>query len=295
MKRTRPSDIKALLAERGIQPNRVLGQNFLIDANILKIILDSAHLAPEDTVLEIGPGLGVLTEHVLTQSKSVIAIEKDPALAAYLQEAFAHDPRLQLITADALEVNLPALLQAEAVTHLVSNLPYASGTRILLECVAAPTRPWRIVVMLQSDVAERIIAAPGSKAYGVASIFTQLHYEVWLRKTVSPTCFYPPPEVRSAIVECYRRDPPLPQPLQYRPFQTVVRWCFSQRRKQMGTILLNAPAEVVPDGRKPLQALERAVIRADQRPETVAVDQWVTLTNTLWPAATVVCCDDVTG
>jgi len=283
VKRTRPSDVKALLAAQGIRPNRVLGQNFLVDANILKIILESAHLAPEDTVLEIGPGLGVLTEHLLARAKRVIAIEKDPALAAYLHATFAHHDRLHLMTADALEVNLETLLHAEAVTHLVSNLPYAAGTRILLECVAAPARPWRMVVMLQSDVAERIIAAPGTKAYGVASIFTQLHYEVWLRKTVSPTCFYPPPEVRSAIVECYRRQPALPQPAEPDQFQALVRWCFSQRRKQLGHILLHAPPTLCPSGIDAVAALQQAAIRPDQRPETVAVTQWVELANTLRP------------
>lgn len=281
MKRTRPSEIKALLAERDILPSRVLGQNFLVDENILRIILASAHLNDSDRVLEIGPGLGVLTEHLVAQAYRVIAIEKDPRLAAYLREIFAAQPALELIEGDALEQALPDLLKRERITHVISNLPYSSGTRMLVEMMDAEYRPLRIVVMLQSDVAERLVARPGSKAYGIISILAQMFYDVVLRKTVSPSCFHPPPEVRSALVECYRLSEARVRLTSPAHFRELVKWCFSQRRKQLGTILQRAPNRVVPSD-TPLDQLWAALdLAPTQRPESLSVQAWGALSNQL--------------
>jgi len=281
MKRTRPSEIKTLLAGRDIRPSRVLGQNFLIDENILHIILESAHLAGGDTVLEIGPGLGVLTEPLLARAGRVIAIEKDPRLAAYLRDAFETTPNLTLIEADALEQDLQGLLQRESISHVISNLPYSSGTRMLMELMESQARPLRIVVMLQLDVAERLTAEPGKKVYGIASIFAQLYYDVVLRKVVAPTCFYPPPDVRSAIVEFYRRATPLAEPQHPFQFRELVKWCFSQRRKQLGRILHDAPPRILPRKKGLDAALADVALQPDQRPESVTVAQWVLLSNRL--------------
>lgn len=281
MKRTRPSEIKSLLTERDIHPSRVLGQNFLIDQNILEIILDSAHLATDDTVLEIGPGLGVLTEHLVQRAHRVIAIEKDPRLAAYLREAFADRLNLTLIEGDALAQDLPTLLEDEAISHVVSNLPYASGTRMLIEMIHADARPLRLVVMLQLDVAERLTAAPGSKVYGLVSILAQTYYDILIRKSVSATCFYPPPDVRSALVEFFR----LPQPRvtlgNPEHWQALTKWCFSQRRKQMHTILQRAPQAVVGHTGSVAKVLQDIGIAPDQRPESIAVEMWGELSNRL--------------
>ena len=281
MKLTSPSAIKALIARYDLIPSRVLGQNFLADENILHIILDSAHLAAEDRVLEIGPGLGVLTEQLVARAAHVVAIEKDPRLSAYLRETYAHRPGLQLIEGDALDQSLSDLLARERITHVVSNLPYSAGTRILIELIDSPHRPLRMVVMLQSDVAERLAAPPGSKVYGIAGIHAQMYYEVLLRKTVSPTCFYPRPEVKSALIELYRR--PEPQTVLREPafFNKLVQWCFSQRRKQIGRILTHAPADVIPSARDTAVALRAAGIEPDQRPESIAVATWGRLANEL--------------
>jgi 16S rRNA (adenine1518-N6/adenine1519-N6)-dimethyltransferase len=285
MKRTRPSDIKQLLAERNIQPSRVLGQNFLVDENILHIILDSAHLQPGDAVLEIGPGLGVLTEHLLAASGNLRAIEKDAKLAAYLREHFSHQPGFTLTEADALRLPLADLLAEHHISHVISNLPYSAGTRILMTLIDAPARPLRMVVMLQSDVAERLVAAAGTKAYGLLSIHAQRHYDVCLRKLVSPTCFYPPPEVRSAICELYRRPEPLGEPVDETHFAALIKWCFSQRRKQIGRILTNAPAAVCPHHLTPAQALETAGLTTAQRPESIDIAGWCRLSRVLAPPA----------
>ncbi len=281
MKRTRPSEIKRILAELDIQPSRVLGQNFLADENILHIILDSAHLAQRDVVLEIGPGLGVLTEHLVRLSQHVIAIEKDPRLAAHLRDTFHNTPAFHLIEGDALQQALPQLVEREGVTHVISNLPYASGTRILMELIDADKRPLRMVLMLQSDVAERLVAAHGSKAYGLASIHAQMYYDVVIRKIVSPSCFYPPPDVRSAIVEFYRRSEPQVALRNTTHFNGLVKWCFSQRRKQIGRLLLNAPAPLVASGLDLADLPKDIGIRPDQRPESVPVSAWGHLSNHL--------------
>lgn len=283
MKRTRPSEIKQLLAEQDILPSRVLGQNFLVDQNILNIILDSAHLAQNDVVLEIGPGLGVLTEHLVARADRVIAIEKDPRLTAYLRETFRSQSGFHLIEGDALDQSLPQMLENEHVTHVVSNLPYSSGTRILLELIDAIHRPLRMVMMLQTDVAERLTAAHGSKIYGVSSIHAQMYYDVVLRKVVSPTCFYPPPEVRSAIVEFYRRSEPQVDLTTRTHFNGLVKWCFSQRRKQIGRLLLNAADDIVSPGIDVSHILEQVGIRPDQRPESISVAAWGHLSNWLAP------------
>jgi len=281
VKRTRPSEIKRLLAEQDIHPSRVLGQNFLVDENILRIVLDSAHLAATDRVLEIGPGLGVLTEALLTRAHIVIAVEKDPRLAAYVRETFGQHPALRLMEADALDLPLSDLLRDEQITHVVSNLPYAAGTRILMELIASPFRPLRMIVMLQLDVAERLVAQPGAKAYGIAGIHAQMYYDVVVRKTVSPTCFYPPPDVRSAIVEFYGRGEPQTRLADAGHFGALVKWCFSQRRKQIGGLLQKAPASLFPAAVRPVEALSDTGIAPSQRPEDIAVTQWGALSNRL--------------
>lgn len=281
MKRTRPSEVKELLSDRQIIPSRVLGQNFLVDRNILDIILDSAHLAESDHVLEIGPGLGVLTEHLCQRAQRVIAIEKDPRLAAYLREAFAQQPALELIEGDALEQDLPKLLQSRSITHVVSNLPYSSGTRMLVEMVDSEHRPLRFVVMLQSDVAERLAAMPGRKAYGLVTIHAQLHYDVVIRKIVSPSCFYPPPEVKSALVELYRLDSPRVAVRNETHFRALIKWSFSQRRKQLGTILQRAPSHVVPHPQATQDRLQQLELAATLRPEQISVEHWGLLSNAL--------------
>lgn len=279
VKRTRPSVIKEILAANDIAPSRVLGQNFLVDENILHIILASAHIAETDRVLEIGPGLGVLTEQLIARCRHVVAIEKDARLATYIRDTFGGHPALRLIEGDALDQQLPELLRTEEISHVISNLPYSSGTRILMELIAAPCRPLRLVVMLQSDVAERLAAKPGSRIYGVASIYTQMYYDIVVRKSVSPSCFYPPPDVRSALVEGYRRAEPQAALDDPALFGQLVKWCFSQRRKQIGRILLKAPGTVVPAGSDVSELLEKTGIRPDQRPESIPVRDWGLLAN----------------
>lgn len=284
MKRTRPSEIKALLTELDLRPSRTLGQNFLVDENILNIILDSARVTAADHVLEIGPGLGALTEPLIERAGHVVAIEKDPRLATYIRDTFGSRKNLELIEADALDLNLPDLMRGQEISQLVSNLPYSAGTRILMELFDAPSRPRRMVVTLQLDVGERLAAHPGTKEYGIASIMAQLYYDICLRKVISRTCFYPTPDVRSAVIELFRKDEPAAPVSDPHYLRELLRWCFSRRRKQLGSILEEAPANVRAGGRTWPQRVRDAGLDLRRRPETLSPVEWALLANHLGTA-----------
>lgn len=272
-KLTRPSDVAALLQARGIRPNRVMGQNFLIDGNILRILLDAAELGPSETVLEVGPGLGVLTGPMLAMAGKVIAIEKDAGLHAYLADQFPGHPKLELIHADAMDVCLPDLLE-RGITRFVSNLPYAIGSRILIDLFEQPRGPALYVVTVQKEVADRLAARAGSDDYGLLGILAQLDHDVRVHKVISPTCFFPPPQIKSAIVVIRRRPIERTDIRDRAKFKSLVKLAFSRRRKQLATILHG----FAPD---PEAALAAAGIDKRERPENVAIEGWARLAGAL--------------
>ena len=203
MNLTSPSAVKAWCIENGFHPNKTLGQNFLIDRNALVAITDIGleGAAPGETVLEIGPGLGVLTEEMLARGMRVVAIEKDPVLAARLQAEMASaNPSLAVVAGDAL--NPKVMAEAEKPfgppKRLVSNLPYQAGTRILLELVQK-RELGRMTVLLQTEVAERLAAKEGSKTRSLAGVWAQLDYDVKTARKVAAACFWPRPEIGSSV------------------------------------------------------------------------------------------------
>jgi 16S rRNA (adenine1518-N6/adenine1519-N6)-dimethyltransferase len=280
MSPTRPSEVKAILERLGVHPNKTLSQNFLIDANILRIMLDLARPAPDDVILEIGPGLGALTGPLLEAARKVIAIEKDGRLCQFLREQYGDHPRLALREADALDISLQELLD-DGVTKLVSNLPYGVGNRILVSLTECERPPPFLVVTVQRDVAERMASAPGSKTYGALAIWLQSRYRVAVRKVISPTCFYPPPHVQSAIVELVIQHDPEQTPADRRHFHELVKHAFMRRRKQLRNALDTFPGRRSgPTGEWDafLAGLE---ISPSARPEELAVADWVRLSNRL--------------
>jgi len=265
-KLTSPSNIRALLDQLGHRPNKGLGQNYLIDANILGIIVEAANISPSDRLLEIGPGLGVLTQALLATGADVTAIEKDKTMAAHLREHFSS---LALIEQDVLDVNLTELFTS-GVNKIVANLPYSIGSRFIVNALEARPLPERMVFMVQKEVADRLTAAPGGKAYGPLAIWSQLNYNVASIKNVSPTCFMPKPKVWSAIVRFEKRATPLADVSDYARFKKLVKLCFSQRRKQIGSILRkNAPEFLKP--------LEITTINSSARPEQISIKEWAAL------------------
>lgn len=272
MNRTSPSDVRAWCLARGFHPNKTLGQNFLIDRNILEAILDETGAGAGSRVLEVGPGLGVLTEGLLLRGARVTALEKDPALAAWLRESLceAFPGALALLEGDALEADWGALL-AQGFDAFASNLPYSVGTRILMELLGHADAPARLVMLVQREVADRLAAPPGSPARGTASVWAQLDYDVRVARLVKPACFWPPPEVTSAVVTMTRHARSTLGPAGKAFLRALAKHLFTQRRKQLGAVLRKSP--------EPFRALDPAAAGIDptRRAETLTLAEWEAL------------------
>lgn len=275
MSLTRPSEVRALLEALDLRPSKVLGQNFLIDGNILAILLDAAAVTKDDRVLEVGPGLGAVTEALLDRAGEVVAIEKDSRLAAHLVRRFGDRPGLTLLHRDATDVDLPGLLRDHRITKLVANLPYSVGSRILVDCFHAHHPLARLVVTVQKEVGDRLAARVGTADYGLLSIWAQLDHAVSLTKVVSPSCFYPPPKIRSAIVTLTRR-PRAVAVADEALFNRLVKTAFAARRKQIRTVLNGMVGAAACEA-----ALRITGIAPEQRPEAIPVEAWCRLANAL--------------
>jgi 16S rRNA (adenine1518-N6/adenine1519-N6)-dimethyltransferase len=262
-----PTATRDLLAQLGHTPKRYLGQNFLVDGNIVRKSLDLAGLRPGETVVEIGPGLGTLTAALLEAGAEVWAIEKDPALAAHLRITLGAHARLHLMEGDAVEEPL-AGLPAGRDFKIVANLPYAISTPWMDAVLSGPL-PARLVLMLQLEAAERYTAAPGTKSFGAISIFIQSAYATDEGHRVSSACFHPRPDVDSCLLNLALRPQPYVFPAANK---AVIRACFQQRRKQIGSLLRGKiPAAAARDW---LDALVAGGLGPQARPEQIPVALW---------------------
>lgn len=229
--------MRRVLDAHGLQLSKSLGQNFLHDGNQLRRIATAAELTPDDRILEIGPGLGPLTQELLDAGVAqVCAIEKDARLIPLLQDQFRGDERLTLQHADALEV-----VRSEARDwtdwKLVANLPYSVGSPILVELSLTPTPPVRMVVTLQLEVVQRILAEPDTDDYGILTLLLALTFDAGEWFKIPRDCFFPIPDVDSACVTLRRRPTPLVPREQAPLFRRLVKLAFSQRRKMMFKLL----------------------------------------------------------
>jgi len=274
MNLTSPTQVKSWCIGNGFHPSRALGQNFLIDRNVLEAIVAAAGVGEGERVLEIGPGLGVLTEVLLQAGASVTAVEKDARLAAYLAEAFKH-PALRVITADALELPLDELL-SPPFDRCVSNLPYSVGTRILLDIARHPAAPHSITVLVQTEVAERFAAKVGEAERGQTGVWLQRDYDVKIVRAVKASCFWPRPEVGSTLVRLDRHPCPLSAEERH-CFEALTRHAFMHRRKQMKAALRQLPAPLSRSDEELARLLEAADVDAQGRPETLSNGQWLVL------------------
>lgn len=266
-----PSATRELLGRLGHEPKRRLGQNFLVDGNIVRKSLALAEVAPGERVVEIGPGLGTLTAALLEAGAEVWAVERDAALQAHLAASLvpASGGRLHLIEGDAVELPL-AGLPPGGPFKIVANLPYAISTP-WLEAVLAGPLPERMVLMLQKEAAERYVAAAGSKSFGAISIFLQSAYDVAPGHRVAAACFHPAPEIESRLLHLVRQ----PEPFVFSAAaRALIRALFQQRRKQLGSLLRGK----LPDGgAKWLEHLAAAGISPQARPESVPPPLWAGL------------------
>ncbi len=269
------SEMRQHLESRNIQLTKSLGQNFLHDANQLERIVKAGQLSPKDKVLEIGPGLGPLTELLLARAGQVLAIEKDSRLVAVLAERCAGEPKLTLLQADALDW----IRKNEADWSdwkLIANLPYSVASPILVELAETPACPERLVVTLQLEVARRLMAGTDAEDYGVLSLLVQLRYQPGDLFRIPPGCFFPEPEVDSACVTLVRRERELLNEVQRKVFKRLVKQAFSQRRKMMFKLLKQDwPTDRLAAVYTKLGLEEK--IRA----EKVSLDQFVSLTQVL--------------
>ena len=269
------AEMKQALATGGIQLTRSLGQNFLHDGNQLRRIVAAAELSPSDKVLEIGPGLGPLTELLLAQAGEVLAIELDRRLVEFLQTRLAATPHLRLVHDDAL-----ALLRREPRDwrdwKLVANLPYSVASPLLVELAQAPARPRRMVATLQLEVARRLMARADDDDYGLLTLLVQLHYEPRDFFKIPPGCFFPEPDVDSACVVLLRRATPLLNDAGAVAFTRLVKRAFSQRRKMMLKLLKQDwPADTL------AEAFAQTGLSPQVRAEAVSLEQFVALTRRL--------------
>ena len=231
-----PTETRELLARLGHAPKRFLGQNFLVDGNIVRKSLELARVAPGDVVVEIGPGLGTLTGALLEAGAEVWAVETDRTLHAHLESGLAGRFRGMLHLAEGDAVNMPLAGIPEgraAASKVVANLPYAISTPWMDAVLSGPL-PSRMVLMLQREAAERYGAASGTKSFGAISIFLQAAYDLAPGHRVSAACFYPRPDVDSALLHIVRK----PVPFVFGPgHRALIRRCFQQRRKQIGAVM----------------------------------------------------------
>jgi 16S rRNA (adenine1518-N6/adenine1519-N6)-dimethyltransferase len=269
-------ELRRLLAREGLSPRQSLSQNFLTDADALDSIVAAADLAEGDRVLEIGPGLGVLTRRLLVAGCQVIAIELDHGLAAYLRRELGSEPGLELREADALAVDLGGLFDGQPY-KVVANIPYHITSPLLHRLLEGNRPPEVAVLLVQREVAERVAAPPGQMSY--LSVFVQNVAEATVVARVPAAAFEPAPDVDSAVLRLVRRpEPTVPTSDDRDAFYRVVQAGFRQRRKQIH----NGLGRELPVDRSLVEAaLDQCGVTRDRRPQTLTVAEWACLARDL--------------
>ena len=282
-----PVRTKDILKKYGFSFKKSLGQNFLIDTNILKKIVSFADLTQESGAIEIGPGIGALTEQLARTSKKVVAFEIDQRLLPILNDTLSPYPNVKIIHNDVLEADVAEVMKEEFNdidnVMVVANLPYYVTTPIIMKLLEEHLPIRGIVCMLQKEVADRISAKPGTKDYGSLSIAVQYYTEAETVMIVPKTVFVPQPNVDSAVIRLTRREQPAVAVTDESFFFQVTRASFAQRRKT----LLNNLTSQLPEGKQKkediLQALSASGIDPTRRGETLSLEEFGRLSEALYP------------
>lgn len=271
------SSPKQQLKELKYLPRKRLGQNFLIDSSMLEKIVYIAQINEKDVVVEIGAGLGGLTSHLAKMAREVIALEVDRRLYNYLKENYGDIDNLHILREDALKFDFGQVAQEyQSQIKIVANLPYSISSHMVFKLLEARKSISRMVLMLQKEVAERIVATPGKKDYGVLSILTQLYADVSLKFTLPPKSFYPRPKVDSAVVEFKVLSQPRIELKDEDCFKKVVKAAFSRRRKTIGNALQALPGF---SREEILSVFDELRIDPRRRGETLSLEEWGRLSN----------------
>ncbi|MGX6446306.1 16S rRNA (adenine(1518)-N(6)/adenine(1519)-N(6))-dimethyltransferase RsmA [Neobacillus sp. K501] len=282
-----PVRTRAILEKYGFSFKKSLGQNFLIDTNILRRIVDFAELGENSGAIEIGPGIGALTEQLARSSKKVVAFEIDQRLLPILAETLSPYENVKVIHKDVLEADVQTVMADEFTDiddiMVVANLPYYVTTPIIMKLLEGHLPIRGIVCMLQKEVADRISASPGTKEYGSLSIAVQYYTKAETVMIVPKTVFVPQPNVDSAVIRLTRREKPAVTVKDENFFFQVTRSSFAQRRKT----LLNNLTSQLPDGKQKkediLKALSAAEIDPTRRGETLSLEEFGRLSDELYP------------
>ena len=266
-------------AEGRARPKRSLGQNFLIDANLQRKIVRALGAGPEDEVLEIGPGRGALTRHLVGKVERLVLVELDDALAASLESEFGHSPDVQIVHGDVLDVPIEQYVSDPTALKVIGNIPFNITTPIIFRLLERP-RPREIVLMVQDDVADRIVAPVGTKTYGALSVGVRSIATVERCFKVGRQAFRPVPGVESAIIRITPFSPERLSPDEETRLRRLVRAAFQWRRKQLGKTLRDHP-----DLRHDADAVENAAagagISLKDRPERLSPEEFLSLAVSL--------------
>lgn len=280
-----PTRTRAIMETYGLTFKKSLGQNFLTDINILKNIVAAAEVSEEDNVIEIGPGIGALTEQLAKRANKVMALEIDDRLLPVLADTLSPYENVEVVHQDILKADLKALIAEHFETghklKLVANLPYYITTPILMHLLDSGIEFETIVVMMQKEVAERLAANPGTKAYGSLSVAVQYEMDSEIAFIVPKTVFVPQPNVDSAIIVLSKKKVKPKEPQDEKHFKKLVKGSFMHRRKSLWNNLQSLYGKDPETKEKMLQALEAADVKQSIRAEKLTVADFINLSDAL--------------
>ena len=271
--------IRQELQEYGLSASKKLGQHFLTDRNILNKVIRTAEVKPEDVILEVGSGLGGMTLALAEKANRVLTVEIDSRLVEQLKKKVSALSNIKVIEGDILKIHFDLLFrEAGKPLKVVANLPYQISTPLLFRFIESKKFFSSFTLMLQRELAERIVASPGGKAYGPLSIYMQLFLDLSIRFFIKPSAFFPPPQVESAVVQMVWKEKPLIGVSEEEWFKKVVKASFRYRRKTLINSLKHSGlVHSFPLGRE----IEGIGIVAQRRPETLSISEFIRLAEAL--------------
>ncbi len=267
--------IKNILSDHKLSPNKKFGQNFLCNNNILDKIISSAEITIDDIILEIGPGLGCLTERLLSAGKKVIAVEIDKGLYNFIKKKFVADKKINIINKDFLKTDI-----TDKIDKVIANLPYNCASQILFKC-AVQIKPALILVMLQKEMAERIIAAPGTKNYGALTVTLNYFFSSVILFNVDKKSFYPQPDIISSVIKLNNRNRNIFNANEFKLFNNIVKSAFWGRRKTLVRALSDSPY-LNYDKNLIIEYLKKTKIPCNLRGEMLSTDNFINLTRMIY-------------
>jgi len=280
---TSPTQLRELLRTHGFRIKKRLGQNFLVDRNVLDKIIEIADISNHDNILEIGPGVGTLTLSLAERGARIVAVEVDHTLIPILREVLDPYHNVTVVHSDILALDMPLFIRenfGDGTVKVVGNLPYYITSPVITKMIEARSCFERIVFMVQKEVADRLTSPPGTKEYGSMTVFVQFYLQVEVAAHVSRNVFFPPPDVSSAIVRMTPRStPPVDVPSE-KVFFDIVHCAFGQRRKTILNSLSNCPALSLSKD-EAARILHKASVDASRRPETLSLEDFARIARCL--------------